>query len=102
MLSESLPQQQAARVAAERLVAAELDPLADHVKMWWNMTSCASNCSVSGRSKTDERFLEMLAATTKFDLERYDVGLLRGNAKPHWPNNYISAVNQFMSFSRAD
>ena len=61
------------------------------------MESYASNCSVTGRSKEDERALEMLKATTKFDGERYEVGLLWENAKPHLPNNYSSAVSQLKS-----
>ena len=64
------------------------------------MESYASNCSVSGRSKEDERALEMLKATTKFDGKRYEVGLLWKNAKPHLPNNYSSAVSQLKSLER--
>ena len=61
------------------------------------MDSYASNCSVSGRSKEDERALEMLKATTKFDRERYEVGLLWKNAEPNLPNNYSSTVSQLRS-----
>ena len=100
MLSGPLPQQETAKLATERLVAAEVDPLADQVKTWWSMETYASNCSVSGRSKEDERALEMLKATTKFDGERYEVGLLWRNAKPHLPNNYSSAVSQLKSLKR--
>ena len=76
MLSGPLPQQQTAKLATESLVAAEVDPLVDQVKTWWSMKSYASNCSASGRSKEDDKALEMLKATTKFDGERYEVGLL--------------------------
>ena len=100
MLSGPLLQQETAKIATESLVAAEVDPLADQVKSWWSMESYASNCSVSGRSKEDERALEMLKATTKFDGERYEVGLLWRNAKPHLPNNYSSAVSQLKSLER--
>ena len=100
MLSGPLPQQETAKLATESLVAAEVDPLADRVKSWWSMESYASNCSVSGRSKEDERALEMLKATTKFDGKRYEVGLLWKNAKPPLPNNYSSAVSQLKSLER--
>ena len=100
MLSGPLPQQETAKFATESLVAAELDPLADQVKTWWSMESSVSNCSVSGRSKEDERALELLKATMKFDGERYEVGLLWKNAKPHLPNNYSSAVSQLKSLER--
>ena len=42
----------------------------------------------------------MLKATTKFDGERYEVGLLWKNAKPQLPNNYKSAVSQLKSLER--
>ena len=100
MLSGPLPQQENAKLATDSLVAAEVDPLADQVKTWWSMESCASNCSVSGRSKEDDKALEMLKATTKFDGERYEVGLLWKNAKLHLPNNYSSAVSQLKSLER--
>ena len=100
MLSGPLPQQETAKLATESLVAAEVDPLADQVKTWWSMESYASNCSASGRSKEDDKALEMLKATTKFDGERYEVGLLWKNAKPHLPNNYSSAVSQLKSLER--
>ena len=93
MLSGPLPQEETAKLATESSVAADVDPLADEV----SMESYASNCSVSGRSKEDERALEMLKTTTKFDGERYEVEPLWKDAKPHWPNNYNSAVSQLKS-----
>ena len=100
MLSGPLPQQETAKLATESLVAAEVDPLADQVKPWWSMESYASNCSVSGRSKEDDKALEMLKATTKFDGERYEVGLLWKKSKPQLPNNYSSAVSQLKCLER--
>ena len=94
MLSGPLPQQETAKLANESLVAAEVDPLADQVKTWWSMESYAPNCSASGRSKEHDK------ATTKFDGERNEVGLLWKNAKPHLPNNYSSAVSQLKSLER--
>ena len=100
MLTGSLPQQETAKLATESLDAAEVDPIADQVKTWWSMESYASNCSVSGKSKEDDKALEMLKATTKFDGERYEVGLLWKNAKLHLPNNCSSAVSQLKSLER--
>ena len=100
IFSGPLPQQETAKLTTESLVAVEVDPLADQVKTWWSMESYASNCSVSGRSKEDEPGLEMLKATTKFDGERYEVGLLWKKAKPHLPNNYSSVVSQLKSLGR--
>ena len=100
MLSGPLHQQVTGKLATESLVAAEMGPLADQVKSWWSMESYASICSVSGRSKEDDKALEMLKATTKFDGERYEVGLFWKNAKPHLSNNYSSAVSQFKSLER--
>ena len=92
MLSELIPQQETAKLATESLVAAEVDPLGDQVKTWWSMESYASNCSASGRSKEEYKALELFKATTRFDGERYEVGLIWKNAKPHLPKNYSSAV----------
>ena len=100
MLSGPLPQQETAKLATESLIAAERDPLADQVKIWWIMESYASNCSVCGSCKEGDKALEMLKTTTKFDGERYEVGLLWKNAKPQLPNNYSSAVSQLKSLER--
>ena len=64
----------------------------------WNLY--ASNRSVSGRSNGDNKALKMLKATTKFDGEKFEVGLLWKNAKPPLPNNYSSAVSQLKSLER--
>ena len=61
------------------------------------MESYASNCSVSGRSKDDDKALEMLKATSKFDGKRYEVELLWKIAKPQLHNIYSSAVSQLKS-----
>ena len=49
------------------------------------------------KSKEDEKAREMLKATTKFDGERYEVGLLWRNLTTHLPNNYSSAASQMKS-----
>ena len=86
MLSGPLPQQEIAKFATESLVAAEVEPLAYQVKSWWSMESYASICSVSGRSKEEDRVLKMLKAPTKIDGEKYEVRLLWKKAIPHLPN----------------
>ena len=60
----TLAQQETAKLATTSLVAAERDPLADQLKTWWSMELNASNCSVSGKSKDDDKVLEILNATT--------------------------------------
>ena len=62
--------------------------------------SSRNGTSPQKEPEQDERALEMLKATTKFDGERYEVGLLWKNAKPHLPNNYSSAVSQLKSLER--
>ena len=81
MLSVPLPQQKNCKLATERLVSAEVDTLAHQVEDWWSMEPYASNCNVSGRIKEDESALKRLERTTMFDGEKYEVGLLRKNAK---------------------
>ena len=49
MLSGPLPQEESAKLATERLFAAELFPLAGQMKTQWSMGLYALNCSVSGR-----------------------------------------------------
>ena len=93
MFSGPLPQQEMVELATESLVAAEdVDPLAVQVETWWSMELYASNCSAFGSFIEDDKALEMLEATTKFDGEGNEIGLLWKNAKPHLPNSYNSAV----------
>ena len=55
---------------------------------------------MEGPKRMRPKALEMLNAIAKFDGERYEVGLLWQNAKPHLPNNYSSAVSQLKSLER--
>ena len=66
-VSGPLFQQDTAKIATESLVAAEVDTLEKQVKNWCSMESSAAKCSVSPRSKEDQKAFEMLRATTKFD-----------------------------------
>ena len=71
-----LPQQKAVQMTASCVTASEDDVLAEQIKTWWDIESYASRCDVSGRFKDDEKALQVLEQTTKFDGERYEVGLL--------------------------
>ena len=55
MLSGPLPQQESAKLATESLFAAELDPLAGHMKTQWSMGLYALNCSVSRRFEANKK-----------------------------------------------
>ena len=99
-LSGPLPKKENAKVANETLVAVEMDRLTHQVTTWWSIESYTFNRSVSGRSKDDDKAIEMLKATRKFDGKRYEFGLLWKNAKPQLPNNFSSAVSQLESLER--
>ena len=92
MLSGPLPRQETAKLATERSVVAEADPLAEHLKTWWSIELQASYGCVSWRSKEGERALEMLKKAKKLDVERYDVGLLWKKAYASLPKKYSSAI----------
>ena len=82
---------------ASCVTASEGDALAEQIKTWWHIEPYASRCDVSGRSKEDEKALQMLEQTTKFDGERYEVGLFWKRIAPFLPNNYSSALRQLKS-----
>ena len=83
-------------MTASCVTASEGDALAEQIKTWWGIESYASRCDVSGRSKDDEKALQMLEQTTKFDGERNEVGLWK-RRDPFLPNNYLSALSQMKS-----
>ena len=89
-----LPQQ---KMTASCVTASEDDALAEQIKTWWDIESYASRCFVSGRSKEDEKALQMLEQKTKFVGERYEVGLLWKRRDTFLPNNYSSALSQMKS-----
>ena len=92
-----LPQQEATQMTVSCVTASEDDALAEQIKTLWDIESCASRCDVSGRSKEDEKALQMLEQTTKFDGERYEVGLLWKRNDSFLPNKYFSALSQMKS-----
>ena len=89
-----LPQQEAVQMTASCVTASEDDTLAEQIRTWWDIEFFASRCDVSGRSK---EALQMLEQTTKFDGERYEIGLLWERKDPFLPNNYSFALSQMKS-----
>ena len=59
-----LPQQEAVQMNASCVTASENDALAEQVTTWWDIESYASRCDVSGRSKEDQKALQLLEPTT--------------------------------------
>ena len=51
-------------MTASCVTASEDDALAEQIKTWWDIEPYASRCDVSGRSKEDEKALQMLEQTT--------------------------------------
>ena len=92
-----LPHQEAVKMTTSGVTASEDDAVAEQIKSWWDIESYASSCDVSGRSKEDEKALQMLEQNTRFDGERYEVGLLLKRNDPFLPNNYSSALSQMKS-----
>ena len=92
-----LLQQEAVQMTASCVTASEDDVLAEQTETWWDIESYASRCDVSGRSKDNEKALQMLEQTTKFDGERYEVDFLWKRRDPFLPNNFLSALSQMKS-----
>ena len=67
---------------------------------WWYIESYISNCDVTGRSKEEQRAIKTLEQTTRFNGERYEVGLLWRDDEVKLPNNFYSAMGQFKSLER--
>ena len=67
---------------------------------WWDIESYASNCDVSGHSKEEQRAIKTLEQTTRFNGERYELGLLWREDEVR-PNNFCcSAMGQLKSLER--
>ena len=79
------------------VTVSEDDALAEQIKTWWDIESYAYRCDVSGRSKEDEKALQMLEQTTKIDGERYEVGLLWKRSDSFLLNDHSSALGQMKS-----
>ena len=76
------------------------DPLADQMKKWWDMETCASVCDVSGRSNEEKRAQAILEKTNNHNGERYEVGLLWTDNNPSLPIKYYSAYQQLPSVEK--
>ena len=67
------------------------------IKTWWDNECYGSRVKVDGRSRSDVKALEPLAKTTVCEDNRYTIGMLWGCPRFTLPNNYRSAVTQFLS-----
>ena len=98
-LSGPLPAKQAATFATTATLIGD-DKLANQLSKWWNIESYASNCDVTGHSKEEKRATKTLEQTTRFNGERYEVGLLWREEEMKLPNNFYSAMGQLKSLER--
>ena len=98
-LSGPLPANQAATLAIAA-TSIEDDKLANQLSKWWDIESYASKCDVTGHSKDEKREMKTLEQTTRFNGERYEVGLLWREEEVKLPNNFYSAMGQLNSLER--
>ena len=98
-LSGSLPAKQAATLATTATSIAD-DKLANQLSKWWDIESYSSNCDVTGHLKDEQRAIKTLEQTTRFNGERYEVGLLWREEEVKLPNNFYSAMGQLKSLER--
>ena len=98
-LSGLLPAKQAATLATTATSIAN-DKLANQLSKWGDIESYASNCDVTGDSKEEQREIKTLEQTTRFNGERYEVGLLWREDEVKLPNNFYSAMGQLKSQER--
>ena len=66
----------------------------------WDIESYASKCDVTCHSKDEQREIKTLEQTTRFNGERYEVGLLWQEDEVKLPNNFYSAIGQLKSLER--
>ena len=98
-LSGPLPAKQVATMTTSAVSVTE-DKLASQLSRWWDIESYASNCDVTGQSKDERRAIDTLKETTRFNGERYEVGLLWREDDVKLPNNFFSAMGQMKSLER--
>ena len=98
-LSCPLPAKQAASLATTATSIVD-DNLANQLSKWWDIESYASNCDVTGNSKEEQRAIKTLEQTTRFNVERYEVGLLWREDEVKLPNNFYCAMGQLKSLER--
>ena len=71
--------------------------LNEQIKTWWDNENYGSRVKADGRSRSDVKALETLEKTTRCENDRYTVGMLWNSPRSSLPNNYRSAVKQFLS-----
>ena len=98
-LSGPLKEKQAATLATTATSLSD-DKLANQLSKWWDIESYASNSDVSGHSKEEQQAIKTLEQTTRFNGERYEVGLLWREEEVKLPNNFYSAMGQLKSPER--
>ena len=98
-LTGPLPANQAAYLATTATSIAD-DKLANQLSKWCDIESYVSNCDATGHSKEEQRAIKTLEQTTRFNSERYEVGLLWREDKVKLPNNFYSAMGQLKSLER--
>ena len=98
-LSGPLPAKQAATLATTATSISD-DKLANQLSKWWDIESYASNCDVTGYSQEEQRAIKMFKQTTRFNGERYEVGLLWPEDEVKLQNNFYSARGQLKSLER--
>ena len=98
-LKWSVPAKQAATLATTATSIAD-DKLANQLNKWWDIESYASNCDVTGHSKEEQQAIKTLEQTTRFNVERYEVGFLWREDEVKLPNNFYSAMGQLKSLER--
>ena len=95
-LSGPLPPKQAATLATTATSIAD-NKLANQLRKWWDIESYSSNCDVTGNSREEQRATKTLEQTTRFNVERSEIGLLWREDEVKLPNNFYSAMGQLMS-----
>ena len=98
-LSGPLPAKQVVTMTTSAVSVTE-DKLASQLSRWWDIESYASNCDVTGQSKDERRAINTLKETTRFNGERYEVGLLWREDDVKLPTNFFSAMGQMKSLER--
>ena len=98
-VSEPLPKKSVSSLTSCRssvYQSADFD-LNEQIKTWWDNESYGSRVKVDGRSRSDVKALETLEKTTHCENDRYTVGMLWNSPRSRLPNNYRTAVKQFLS-----
>ena len=90
------------QVAAPATTATSLseDNLANDLSKWWDSECYASNYDFTGHTKQEHQAIKTLEQTTRFNGERYKIGLLWREDKVKLANKFYSAMEQLKSLER--